>query len=60
MEKVFNTVKDNIKAADTLDNLASYLSKGDDIARSKMTTEEYIDYISALRYAIATLRGGKR
>ena len=47
-----------LEKADILDNLCGYLSENDDIARKKMSTSEFVEYISAIRYAIAVLRGG--
>lgn len=43
--------------ADRLDNLANNLAKSDDISSGRMTSEEYINTICALRYAIGVLRG---
>ena len=48
------------KAADILDNYASKLSTGDDIALGKMSVSEYEDLITAIRYAISYLRGGSK
>ena len=46
------------KIADTLENLAAYLDNSDDIIRGKLSLEDYVNYISAIRYAIAKIRGG--
>ena len=43
------------EVADRLDDFASNLSRNADI-RGKMDEVEYLNVISALRYAIATLR----
>ena len=55
-----NSLKDkNLAVADILDNYASKLSQNDEIANGKMSVDEYMTIISALRYAISTLRGGR-
>lgn len=49
----------DLECADRLENLACYFQKDDAIAQGKMSVAEYQNYMSAIRYAIATLRGGK-
>ena len=43
--------------ANRLESLANKLSQSDDISRGVMSSEEYINNICALRYAIGVLRG---
>ena len=43
--------------ADRLENLANNLAKSDDISSGRMTSEDYINNICALRYATGVLRG---
>ena len=53
-----NSLKDkNLAVADILDSYTSKLAQSKDIP-IKMSVEEYLTIVSALRYAISTLRGG--
>lgn len=49
-----------LSVADILDDYASKLDQSDEIATGKMSLEEYITLISALRFAISVLRGGNK
>jgi hypothetical protein len=54
-----NSLKDTkLAVADILDSYTSKLSQSKDIP-IKMSVEEYITIVSALRYAISYLRGGQ-
>lgn len=46
----------DLKCADRLEDLARFLHHDDSISQGKMSYTDYENYISALRYAIATLR----
>lgn len=53
-----NSLKDTrLAAADILDSYTSKIAQGKDIP-VKMSVEEYLTIVSALRYAISYLRGG--
>ncbi len=53
-----NSLKDTkLAVADILDSYTSKLAQSKDIP-IKMSVEEYITIVSALRYAISYLRGG--
>ena len=53
-----NNLKDTkLAVADILDSYTSKLAQSKDIP-IKMSNEEYLTIVSALRYAISTLRGG--
>lgn len=45
-----------LKIADTLERIAYDLQNGDDVKRSLITYEEYIERITALRAAISVIR----
>lgn len=45
------------EAADILENITCFISNDDSLAKNKISKEEYIEYISALRFAISNLRG---
>lgn len=54
-----NSLKDTkLAVADILDSYTSKLAQSKDIS-IKMSVEEYLTIVSALRYAISYLRGGK-
>ena len=46
--------------ADELESLANFLNKiaGDEVLARKLNFNDYVIFISALRYAISKLRGG--
>ena len=46
-----------LEMAGRLENLANNLAQTDDISSGRMTSEDYINSICALRYAIGVLRG---
>ena len=46
----------DLECADRLENLAEFLRHDDSICQGKMSFTEYENYISSIRYAIATLR----
>ena len=55
-----NSLKDiRLSVADILDNYASKLSRGDDIASGRLSVAEYETIMSALNYAAYYLRGGQ-
>lgn len=58
MDKITQKKLD-LEVADRLDNYVSKLEQSDEIASGKMSVAEYSNLVSALRYAIATLRGGR-
>lgn len=54
-----NSLKDTkLAVADILDSYTSKLAQSKDIP-VKMSVEEYLTIVSALRYAISYLRGGQ-
>ena len=57
MDKITQKELD-LEVADRLDDYVSKLEKGYKKANSKMSVAEYCNLVSALRYAISTLRGG--
>lgn len=46
-----------LEMADRLEILANNLAESDDISSGRMKSEDYINTICALRYAIGILRG---
>lgn len=58
MDKKITQKSLDLEVADRLDYYASKLSGGTDIKEGRLSYEEYLNILSALRYAISRLRGG--